>query len=164
MNWSGSFSVNGRTYRTTDRPLVIICLDGSADEYFDAAVARGLMPNLQRFSVEGYRGMARAALPSFTNVNNTSIVTGVPSAIHGIGGNFFFDASSGEEVMMNSAKFVRAETVLAAATRAGRKVAVVTAKEKLRDIFANGVVKSSGITRAEQRNKLVQRRDRADRQ
>jgi phosphonoacetate hydrolase len=123
---------------------VIICLDGSADEYFDAAVARGLMPNLQRFSVEGYRGMARAALPSFTNVNNTSIVTGVPSAIHGIGGNFFFDASSGEEVMMNSAKFVRAETVLAAATRAGRKVAVVTAKEKLRDIFANGVVKSGG--------------------
>jgi phosphonoacetate hydrolase len=144
MSGSGSFSVNGRTYEVANRPVAVICLDGSADEYFDAALARGLTSNLQRFATQGYRGMARGALPSFTNVNNTSIVTGVSPAVHGIGGNFFFDTSTGEEVMMNSAKFVRAETILAAATRAGRKVAVVTAKEKLRDIFANGVVKSAG--------------------
>jgi phosphonoacetate hydrolase len=142
--WAGKFAVNGRTYGVGNRPIVVICLDGSADEYFDAALVRGLMPNLQRFSTEGFRGMARGALPSFTNVNNTSIVTGVPPSIHGIGGNFFFDTSSGEEVMMNSSKFVRAETILAAATGAGRRVAVLTAKEKLRDIFANGVVKSAG--------------------
>jgi phosphonoacetate hydrolase len=118
----------------------VICLDGSADEYFDAALVRGRMPCLQQMSVRGYRGFARAAMPSFTNVNNSSIVTGAPPSVHGISGNFFFDVATGQEVMMNSAKYLRAETILAAAARAGRKVAVVTAKEKLRDIFAAGLV------------------------
>ena len=134
-----AFTVNGRTYHPPARPVVVICLDGSADEYFDAALARGRMPNFQRMSVAGHRCFARGALPSFTNVNNASIVTGVPPSVHGISGNFFFDTSTGEEVMMNSARFLRCETIFPAAARAGRKVAVVTAKEKLRDIFAAGL-------------------------
>jgi len=140
-----SFVANGRRYAPPARPLVVVCLDGSADEYLDAALARGRMPNLQRISVTGYRGRARGAMPSFTNVNNTSIVTGVPPSVHGISGNFFYDAVSGQEVMMNSAKFLRCETIFPAAARAGRKVAVVTAKEKLRDIFASGLIEQGGI-------------------
>jgi phosphonoacetate hydrolase len=132
-----SFSVNGRTYTPPARPIVVICLDGSADEYFDATLARGRMPNLQRMAVRGHRGLARGALPSFTNVNNSSIVTGVPPSVHGIGGNFFDDTATGQEVMMNSAKYLRAGTILAAAAKAGRKVGVITAKEKLRDIFSH---------------------------
>src|SRR5437879_2902097 len=109
-----SFSVNNRSYHPPARPIVVICLDGSADEYFNAALARDLMPNLQRMAAKGYRGLARGALPSFTNVNNSSIVTGVPPSVHGIGGNFFYDTATGQEVMMNSAKYLRAETILAA--------------------------------------------------
>lgn len=139
------FTVNDRTYRPPEAPIVVICLDGSADEYFDCAMARGLMPNLTRMSVEGWRGMARAAMPTFTNVNNSCIVTGVPPSVHGIGGNYFYDPESGEEVMMNSAKYLRAETIFPAAQAAGRKVAVVTAKDKLRDIFASGLIEAGGI-------------------
>lgn len=139
------FSVNGRTYNPPARPIAVICLDGSADEYLDAAIARGRMPNLQRISVTGYRGFARGAMPSFTNVNNTSIVTGVPPAVHGIGGNFFFDTETGQEVMMNSSRFLRAETIFPKAQLAGRRVGVVTAKEKLRDIFASGLIEAGGI-------------------
>jgi phosphonoacetate hydrolase len=142
---ANTFAVNGRNYRPPPHPVVVVCLDGSADEYLDAALARGRMPNLQRMAVRGYRGLARAAMPTFTNVNNSSIVTGVPPSIHGISGNFFFDSSTGQEVMMNSAKFLRAETLFPAAARAGRKVAVVTAKEKLRDIFASGLIEAGGI-------------------
>src|SRR5438477_9177177 len=134
------FTVNGRAYHPPSRPLVVICLDGSADEYLNAALARGQMPNLQRVSVSGFRGLARGAMPSFTNVNNASIVTGTPPSVHGIGGNFFYDAAAGQEVMMNSARYLRAETIFPAAARAGRKVAVVTAKEKLREIFAAGLL------------------------
>ncbi len=139
------FSVNGITYTPPARPIAVICLDGSADEYLDAALARGRMPHLHRIAREGYRGFARGAMPSFTNVNNSSIVTGVPPSIHGIGGNFFYDTTIGKEVMMNSASFLRAETLFPAAQHAGRKVAVVTAKEKLRDIFASGLIGIGGI-------------------
>src|SRR5207253_2197537 len=41
---------------------------------------------------------------------------------------------------MNSASYLRAETILGAAAKSGRKVAVVTAKEKLRDIFSRGLI------------------------
>src|SRR5262245_30253567 len=133
------FAVNGRSYAPPPRPIVVICLDGSADEYLDAALARGHMRHVQRISLSGHRGLARSALPSFTNVNNTSIVTGVPPRLHGINGNFFFDSASGQEVMMNSASFLKCETIFPAAARVGRKVAVITAKEKLRDIFAAGL-------------------------
>jgi phosphonoacetate hydrolase len=148
---TASFAVNARTYRPPDCPVVVVCLDGSADEYLDAALARGTMPNLQRLSVAGYRGLARAAMPTFTNVNNTSIVTGVPPSVHGIGGNFFFDPETQQEVMMNDARYVRAETILAAAARNGRKVAVVTAKEKLRDIFSRGLIEHGGIAFSSER-------------
>ncbi len=139
------FSANQRTYHPPDRPVVGICLDGSADEYFNAALARGAMPNFQRMAVEGHRGLARGQMPSFTNVNNTSIVTGVPPSVHGIGGNYFYDSASGEEVMMNSATFLRAGTIFPAAQRAGRKVAVVTAKDKLRDILSHHLIEPGGI-------------------
>jgi len=131
-----SFGINHRTYQPAAQPIVVICIDGSADEYLDSALAHGRMPNLSKMAVNGYRGMVRGALPSFTNVNNTSIVTGVTPEIHGISGNFFYEADKDREVMMNSSEYLRAETILAAAANSGRKVAVVTAKEKLRDILS----------------------------
>jgi phosphonoacetate hydrolase len=151
------FEVNKRTYSPGPKPVVVVCLDGSADDYLDAALARGRMPNLQKMAVNGYRGLARGAMPSFTNVNNASIVTGVPPAVHGIGGNFFFDTSSGQEVMMNSAKFLRADTIFPTAQKAGRKVAVVTAKEKLRDIFASGLISAGGIAFSSEKAHEAQR-------
>ena len=146
-----AFSVNGRQYFPPRRPVAVVCLDGSADEYLDAALARGLMPNLQRMATQGHRGMARAQMPTFTNVNNSSIVTGVPPSVHGIGGNFFYDTAAGQEVMMNSSRFLRAATIFPAAQRSGRKVAVVTAKEKLRDIFASGLIDVGGIAFSSER-------------
>ncbi len=152
-----SFNVNGRAYHPPTRPVIVICLDGSADEYLDAAIIRGRMPNLQRISVSGFRGLARGAMPTFTNVNNVCIVTGVPPSVHGIGGNFFYDSATGEEVMMNSAKFLRCETIFPAAVRAGRKVAVVTAKEKLRDIFASGLIGLGGLAFSSEKANQAQR-------
>ncbi|MFM9908425.1 MAG: alkaline phosphatase family protein, partial [Chitinophagaceae bacterium] len=131
-----TFSANGISYRPASKPIVVICMDGSADEYLDATMAFDRMPNLKKMATTGYRGMVRGALPSFTNVNNSSIVTGVSPAVHGISGNFFYDSSLNKEVMMNSSDYLRADTLLAAAANAGRKVAVVTAKEKLRDILS----------------------------
>ncbi len=97
------------------------------------------MPHTEKFLKTGYRGMVRGALPSFTNVNNCAIVTGVPPSETGICGNYFVDPETGEEVMMNSPRYLRAETLLAEAAKAGRKVAMVTAKDKLRALLSKGM-------------------------
>jgi phosphonoacetate hydrolase len=132
-------TVNGRIYRLPPCPVAIICLDGCAEEYLTTATNHRGMPNLKRISRNGYRGLVRGALPSFTNVNNCSIVTGTPPAQTGISGNYIIDPASGEETMINEAGFLRNETILAAAARAGRKVAMVTAKEKLRRLLSKGL-------------------------
>ena len=142
------FSVNGHRYRPPAKPVVAICMDGCADDYLTEAIARDRMPNLARMAAGGYRGLARAALPTYTNVNNACIVTGVPPSATGISGNFFLDPGSGAEVMMNSARYLRCDTILAAAARSGRKVAMVTAKEKLRDLLTRGL---SGIAFSSER-------------
>jgi phosphonoacetate hydrolase len=134
-----AFSVNGHTYRPPARPIVVVCLDGCADEYLDAALAHGRMPHVARMARVGYRGLVRGALPSFTNVNNCAVVTGTPPCETGIGGNYILDQTTGEEVMTNSSKYLRNDTILAAAARAGRKVAMVTAKDKLRELLARGL-------------------------
>jgi phosphonoacetate hydrolase len=127
------------------RPTVVVCLDGSAFEYIERAIAAEVAPYLQSLVRSGFFRLASSALPSFTNPNNVSIVTGVPPEVHGICGNFFLDRASGEAVMMNDASFLRAETILSAFSRAGVRVGVVTAKDKLRRLLGHGVDESTGV-------------------
>jgi phosphonoacetate hydrolase len=131
-------TVNGRSYHWMQQPLVVVCVDGCQYEYITAAVAAGSAPFLGRLLAgAGTCFMADCVMPSFTNPNNLSIVTGVPPAVHGICGNFFFDPETGEEVMMNDPRYLRAGTILAAFSDAGAKVAVITAKDKLRKLLGN---------------------------
>jgi len=136
--------VNGRTYRRPARPTVVVCLDGSAFEYIERAIAAGVAPYLQSLVRSKFFRLACSALPSFTNPNNVSIVTGVPPAVHGISGNFFLDRATGEAVMMNDASFLRADTILSAFSKAGARVAVVTAKDKLRRLLGHGIDLTTG--------------------
>ncbi|MDL9998613.1 phosphonoacetate hydrolase [Variovorax sp. J22P240] len=132
-----TIEVNARNYRWMSRPVVVVCVDGCEPAYLDAAVAAGVAPYLARMMKTGANLLADCVVPSFTNPNNLSIVTGAPPAVHGICGNYFFDRELGEEVMMNDPKYLRAGTVLAAFADAGAKVAVVTAKDKLRKLLGN---------------------------
>jgi phosphonoacetate hydrolase len=123
-----------------DRPLVVVCVDGCQFEYITAAVAAGAAPFLGRLLAgAGTSIIADCVMPSFTNPNNLSIVTGVPPAVHGICGNYFFDSERGEEVMMNDPRHLRVGTILAAFSQAGAKVAVITAKDKLRKLLGHGM-------------------------
>ncbi len=125
-------TVNGRTYAWPEVPVVVVCVDGSEPAYMDEAIAAGRMPWLAGVRETGTNRIAECVVPSFTNPNNISIVTGAPPAVHGISGNFFYDPATGEEVMMNDPKFMRCDTLLAKFADAGAKVVVVTAKDKLR--------------------------------
>ena len=136
---SSSVRVNDRDYRWPRERLAVVCLDGSSVDYVHEAVAAGATPFLASLVARGFVRMVDAAMPTFTNPNNVSIVTGVAPARHGISGNFFLDREAGNAVMMNDARYLRAETILAAFSRVGANVAAITAKDKLRHLLGAGL-------------------------
>jgi phosphonoacetate hydrolase len=136
---AATITVNGRSYRRPQRPLVVVCVDGCEPAYLDDAIAAGVMPFVAGVRASGTYRIADCVMPSFTNPNNLSIVTGVPPSVHGICGNYFYDPDAGVEVMMNDPKYLRAETILAALAATGVRVAVVTAKDKLRRLLGHGL-------------------------
>jgi phosphonoacetate hydrolase len=132
-------ALNGRTYRRPARPTVAICADGCDPSYLEAGIAAGMLPTIARFRERGFYGLADAAMPTFTNPNNVSIVTGVPPSEHGISGNFALDRATGAEVMMTDPAMVRTPTLLALMSQAGVATAAVTAKDKLRRMLGHGL-------------------------
>ncbi|MDR3369872.1 phosphonoacetate hydrolase [Rhodoferax sp.] len=132
-----TLSVNGRTYPLPQQPVVVVCVDGCEPDYLAQVVSSGQTPWLIKTLAQGTALVADCVIPSFTNPNNLSIVTGVPPSVHGICGNYLFDVATGTEVMMNDPKWLRASTLLAALADAGKSVAVVTAKDKLRALLGH---------------------------
>jgi phosphonoacetate hydrolase len=135
-----SVSVNGRSYNWPSQPLVVICCDGSEPDYMEIAMEAGLMPNLKRIIARGENLRGHSVIPSFTNPNNLSIVTGRPPAVHGICGNYLIDPATGKETMMNDPKWLRAPTIFEAFQKQGARIAMVTAKDKLRLLLGKGLV------------------------
>jgi phosphonoacetate hydrolase len=136
--------LNGRSYRKPTRPTVVICADGCDPAYLEAGIAAGALPTIAGFRDGGYYGLADAAMPTFTNPNNVSIVTGVPPSRHGISGNFALDRETGAEVMMTDPAMVRTPTLLALMSQEGVATAAVTAKDKLRRMLGHGVAIGHG--------------------
>jgi phosphonoacetate hydrolase len=134
-----NITVNGKSYAWPKHPLVVVCVDGCEPDYLTKAIAAGAMPWLARTVKTGADLIGECVVPSFTNPNNLSIVTGAPPSVHGICGNYLYDRESGTEVMMNDPKFLRAPTILASFADAGAKLAVVTAKDKLRLLLGKGM-------------------------
>ncbi len=140
----GQITVNGKSYSWPASPVVVVCIDGGDPEYITAALERGLLPNINKFMDEGFSAIACGAMPSFTNPNNISIITGVPPSVHGISGNYFLNPETGEEVMMTEPEFMRAESILAKFSEHGAKVAAITAKNKLSKLLRHKI--RNGIT------------------
>src|SRR5216684_3046493 len=140
----GEVTVNGRRYRLPKQPTVVVCIDGSEPGYIERAVEAGRAPWFGKVLTQGTSLIADCVVPSFTNPNNLSIVTGQPPAVHGISGNYFLDPETGKEVMMNDLKFLRVETLFPSFQRAGCRIAVITAKDKLRGLLGKGLALGAG--------------------
>jgi len=132
-----TLEVNGRRYEFMREPLVVVCVDGCEYDYLTEAADAGVAPFIAGLLAPGHAFRGDCVVPSFTNPNNLSIVTGRPPSVHGICGNYFYDRDADAEVMMNDPKYLRAGTILAAFSDAGAKVAVVTAKDKLRKLLGH---------------------------
>jgi phosphonoacetate hydrolase len=141
-------TVNAREYRVPTRPTLVITIDGCDPRYLDNALARGLMPRLAAMLDDGGAcALGRSQMPSFTNTNNISIVTGATPLVHGLPGNHYLDPS-GEEVQLSDPKFLRAPSIHKALMDHGARVLCVTAKDKLRRLLAHGDVPATSAEKA----------------
>lgn len=129
--------INNRNYPKQSKTIIGICMDGTSYPYYEQA--KDVMPNLQRFIKEGSFGMVKSVIPSFTNPNNMAITTGVSPKVNGICGNFYWDTELQKEVMMSDPKYLKVPTILSELSKNGSKVAVVTAKEKLRRMLSHNL-------------------------
>ena len=76
--------------------VVMICIDGFDPEYLDVCQA----PNLKEICHKGFFKIGYSMMPSATNVNNVSLVTGLYPKSHGINCNYWFDQNTGQEAYM----------------------------------------------------------------
>jgi phosphonoacetate hydrolase len=129
-------TVNGKNYDWPKSPVVVVLIDGGDPAYVNAALSQGLLPNFRKLMTEGFVSVAVGAMPSFTNPNNISVITGVPPSVHGISGNFFLNPATGLEAMMDQPQFLRADSILAKFSEHGAKIVALTAKDKLAKMLA----------------------------
>ena len=123
---------------TVPQPTVVICIDGFDPEYLDASD----LPNLREMGAKGFLKVGRSMMPSVTNVNNVSLVTASYPNVHGICSNYRLVRETGEEVYMESGEYVLAETMFQRAQSQGKTSILVTAKDKLRTLLADGATVS----------------------
>ena len=136
--------VNDIAYRWPLRPVVVVCIDGGDPRYLQQFLGDGSIPNMARFISQGYAGVADGSMPSFTCPNNMSLITGTPTARHGISGNYYLDTATWQPVVMTGPELLRGDTIIARFAAAGAKVVSITAKDKLRKQLAKGLDVSQG--------------------
>ena len=114
---------------------VVICVDGLDPEYLAACET----PNLDDLGRRGFSTVGRCMMPSVTNVNNVSVVTGLYPESHGISSNYRLVRETGEEVYMESGEYILSRTLFQKAASLGMRSALITAKDKLRTLLSDGV-------------------------
>jgi phosphonoacetate hydrolase len=116
------------------RKILILCIDGLGPAYLEASPT----PNIDEMARLGSLTIGHAVIPSVTNVNNVSIVTGAPPARHGITANYTYDPHTGVETYMESAEYLTHPTIIQRAQGLGLSTAVLTAKRKLLALVGAG--------------------------
>ena len=143
MPWfkgSNKITCNDITYNIplpNTPPVIGICLDGTSPNHL-----AGL--EMPHFWSGSYRD-AHAFIPTVTNTNNVSIITGVAPSVHGIVGNTILESEEKKregkliETPLIKENALKCETILSCASQKGAPVLVVTAKKKLVKLLGKGL-------------------------
>jgi phosphonoacetate hydrolase len=121
---------------TRPKRILMFLVDGFDPAYVQPA----RMPRLAALMKGGASTLdGRGVLPSLTNVNHVSLLTGTYPARHGLSTNFYYDRSTRTDVFMEQVSFVQEPLVFERFKAAGWSTALVTAKEKLTKLLRRGL-------------------------
>jgi predicted AlkP superfamily pyrophosphatase or phosphodiesterase len=114
----------------SSRVVVMISVDGLAGYYLDDPKAE--MPVIRQLAGEGMRAASmRAAAPTVTWPNHTTLVTGDYPAQHGVVGNNYYDRATGKQVTLiwdpiyDKDQIVKVPTIYDLAKESGLKTTAV---------------------------------------
>lgn len=107
--------------------VLLICIDGCSPEYLKKTET----PNLDKIKSQGFYLEGKALIPTVTNLNNVSIITGVYPAKHGIVANFYLDPKTKKGIYLESSKKILAPTIFEKISKKDGKSALFTTKAKL---------------------------------
>jgi phosphonoacetate hydrolase len=96
---------------------------------------------------KGTRSSCLSMVPTVTNVNNASIITGGFPDEHGITSNWYYDQKTGIEVFMDSSEFLTCLTYLERAANRSQRTLLITVKDKLRRLLDKGSTASFSLER-----------------
>lgn len=121
-------SVNSEL-KLKQRKILIICIDAGSHDYLEASD----VPNIRKMAEIGFYKQAHSVIPSVTNVNNVSIVTGTFPKTHGITSNYYLDRNTGEGTYIEDSTFLLAPTIfeIAKKKKSVDKTALFVTKQKL---------------------------------
>ena len=128
------------------KTTVLITIDGLDPEYLDVCDA----PNLREMAKRGFHFTGKCMMPSVTNVNNVSVVTGKYPTEHGISSNYRLVRETGEDIYMESGEYILSETFFQRATKMGATSILSTSKDKLRTLLSEGASTAISSERAPQ--------------
>jgi len=134
MSSAASLAIAKKSRAAARRKILIVLIDGFGPEY----VQKSDMPNLKRLKREGAFKFGLDVIPSVTNVNNTSLVTGSFPKDHGVTTNYYYDPKTKKGIEMESADFVLKPTIFERAHALGLRTALVTSKDKVRTLCGRG--------------------------
>ena len=120
------------------KTTVLVMIDGFDPQY----LAQCPIPNMRELADHGFLVEASAMMPTVTNVNNASLVTSSYPETHGITSNYWLDRDTGSETYMESAEYIRAESMFQKADQVGARSLLVTSKDKLRRLLGAGTTLS----------------------
>lgn len=117
------------------KKLLIIVIDGCSLEN----ISRENTPNLFRIAKNGFYKCIKAAIPTVTNVNHATILTGKFPCDHGIVGNYFYNRETGEQGFIESTGFINTETIIDYMYKKGATTAFLSVKGNVLEVFGRSV-------------------------
>ena len=118
--------------------FLFICIDGWDPSYLE----NGSLPNLSRIRSEGYFKTIQSTVPTVTNVNHVSILTGAYPEKHGVIGNYSYNRDSGRGFYMETPESITSPLISERLQAAGVDTILLTVKAKLSTLLGKGMTQT----------------------
>ena len=115
----------------TLKKIIVICIDGWDAEYLDYRK----MDFIETNKNNGFTKIVNSMMPSVTNVNNISILTGQYPSKHGICSNYNYSMKTNQGVYLEENKYIQSETIFDIYSKNNLTTLLATSKNKLKTLI-----------------------------